>query len=65
MIPSKMAKKSLRDLDIRAKYNVSVIAIVREEEIIISPSPDQIIHKEDLLVMIGNREDIAEFSNIG
>ena len=64
MIPSKMAKKSLRDLDIRAKYNVSVIAIVREEEIIISPSPDQIIHKEDLLVMIGHREDIAKFSNI-
>jgi trk system potassium uptake protein TrkA len=63
-IPSKMSEKSLRDLDIRAKYNVSVIAIVREGEIIISPSPDQIIHKEDLLVMIGNREDIAKFSNI-
>ena len=40
-----MAEKSLRDLDIRAKYNVSVIAIVREGEIIISPSSDQIIHK--------------------
>jgi len=64
MIPSKMAEKSLRDLDIRAKYNVSVIAIVREGNIIISPSPDQIIHKGDLLVMIGDREDIASFSNI-
>ncbi len=64
MIPSKMAEKSLRDLDIRAKYNVSVIAIVREGDIIISPSPDQIIHKEDLLVMIGKREDIAKFSSI-
>ena len=64
MIPSKMAEKNLRDLNIRAKYNVSVIAIVREGEIIISPSPDQIIHKEDLLVMIGNREDIAKFSNL-
>lgn len=29
MIPSKMAEKSLRDLDIHAKHNVSVIAIVR------------------------------------
>ena len=64
MIPSKMAEKSLRDLDIRAKYNVSVIALVREGEIIISPSPDEIIHNEDLLVMIGNREDISKFSNI-
>ena len=64
MIPSKMAEKSLRELDIRAKYNVSAIAIVREGNIIISPSPDEIIHKGDLLVMIGNREDLAKFSNI-
>ncbi|MEB6549692.1 TrkA family potassium uptake protein [Heyndrickxia sporothermodurans] len=64
MIPPKMAEKSLRELDIRAKYNVSAIAIVRESDIIVSPSPDQIIHKGDLLVMIGNREDLAKFSNI-
>ena len=37
---------------------------LEKENIIISPSPDEIIHKEDLLVMIGNREDIAKFSNI-
>ena len=64
MIPSKMAGKSLRELDIRAKYNVSAIAVFRSGNIIISPSPDEIIHKRDLLVMIGNREDLAEFSNI-
>src|SRR6478736_2595178 len=56
MIPSKMAGQNLRDLDLRAKYNVSVIAIVREGDIIISPSPEQIIEKEDLLVMIGHRK---------
>lgn len=63
-IPSRMANKNLRELDIRAKYNVSVIAIVREGEIIISPSPDQTIYQKDLLVMIGMREDLAKFSNI-
>ncbi|MFJ7974592.1 potassium channel family protein [Peribacillus sp. JNUCC 23] len=64
IIPLRMAEKSLRDLDIRAKYNVSVIAIVREGEIIVSPPSDQIIHTGDLLVVIGNREDLAKFSNI-
>lgn len=64
MIPSKMAGKSLRELDIRAKYNVSAIAVFRSGNIIISPSPDEIIHKGDLLVMIGNREDLAQFANI-
>ena len=64
MIPEKMAEKSLRELNIRAKYNVSAIAVFREGNVIISPSPDEIIHKGDLLVMIGNREDLAEFANI-
>lgn len=64
MIPSNMAEKNLRELDIRAKYKVSVIAVVREGDIIISPSPDQIIHKGDLLVIIGNREALAKFSSI-
>ena len=64
MIPSKMAGKNLRDLDIRAKYNVSAIAIVRKGTIIISPSPEQIIEEEDLLVMIGHKSDLALFANI-
>ncbi|QPQ30008.1 potassium channel family protein [Lysinibacillus sp. JNUCC 51] len=65
MIPSKMAGQNLRDLDLRAKYNVSVIAIVREEDIIIiSPSPEQLIEKEDILVMIGYQKDLALFANI-
>lgn len=64
MIPSKMAEKSLRQLDIRAKYNVSVIAIISDGDIIVSPSPDHIIHERDLLVAIGNRQDLSKFSSI-
>jgi trk system potassium uptake protein TrkA len=43
---------------------VSAIAVFRDGNIIISPSPDELIHKGDLLVMIGNREDLAEFANL-
>ncbi|MBG9454164.1 potassium uptake system protein [Lysinibacillus sphaericus] len=64
MIPSKMTGQSLRDLDIRSKYNVSVIAIVRDGNITILPSPDQIIEESDLLVMIGHRKDLTIFSNV-
>lgn len=64
MIPSKMAGKNLRELDLRAKYGVSVIAIVRNSEIIFSPLPEQMIEKEDLLVVIGNRKNLTKFSNL-
>jgi trk system potassium uptake protein TrkA len=64
MIPSKMAGKSLRELDFRAKFNLSVIGIVREGDIIISPSPDQIIQNDDLLVVIGKKDNLKEFSNM-
>lgn len=63
-IPSSLTEKSLRELDLRAKYNISVIAIVCNEEIIITPSPDHIIHEGDLLVVIGSREDLAQFVNM-
>ncbi len=64
MIPSRMAGKNLRDLDLRAKYGVSVIAIVRNSEIIFSPPSEQIIEKEDVLVVIGNRKKLSKFSNL-
>ncbi len=64
MIPVEMAGKSLKELDIRAKYSLSVIALVRDGDIIISPSPNQSFNEGDLLVMIGHREDLAKFASI-
>jgi trk system potassium uptake protein len=64
IIPSRMAGKSLRELDLRAKYNVNAIAIVRNERLIISPSPDEIMQNGDKLVVIGHRVELNEFANI-
>jgi trk system potassium uptake protein len=64
IIPPSMKKKSLRELDLRAKYNVNAIAILSNENLIISPSPDHIIQNGDKLVVIGHREDLNDFANI-
>ncbi|AMM94733.1 TrkA family potassium uptake protein [Peribacillus simplex] len=64
IVPMSMKGKSLRELDLRAKYNISVIAIVSNGEIIIAPSPDQDIHEKDMLLVVGNKEDLAVFANI-
>jgi trk system potassium uptake protein TrkA len=62
-IPTGLVEKSLRDLDIRANYHLSVIAVMRNGEIIISPSPDQVIDDGDILIMIGKKSDLSAFAN--
>ncbi|WP_336637781.1 TrkA family potassium uptake protein [Lysinibacillus fusiformis] len=64
IIPSKMVGKNLKELNIRAKFNVSVIAIIRTGDIIVSPSPEELLQGEDLLVTIGKRSDLARFSSL-
>jgi trk system potassium uptake protein len=64
ILPASMMDKSLRELDLRSKYNVNALAIVSNGDIIVSPSPDQVINKGDIVVAIGNRNDLAEFANL-
>ncbi|MCH6267519.1 MULTISPECIES: potassium channel family protein [Neobacillus] len=63
-IPEKMTDKTLRELDLRAKYNLSVIAIRHHDDIFISPSPDKIIDHGDVLVVIGENRDLERFANL-
>ena len=51
--------KTLRQLDLRARYGVNVMAIKHGDDINISPGGDDIIDKGDILVVIGDNEDIA------
>ncbi|MDQ1002102.1 trk system potassium uptake protein TrkA [Neobacillus niacini] len=64
MIPPGLTHRNLRELDLRAKYNLTAIAVVNNETIIISPSPDHILQQEDKLVVLGHRDNINEFANI-
>ena len=63
-IPEKMTEQTLRELDLRAKFNLTVIAIRHGNEINITPSPDKKIASGDVLVVIGENSDLEQFSNI-
>lgn len=52
--------KSLYDLNIRTEYSVTVIAIRTEDKVDVSPSALYKIGEEDILVIIGNVEDVEE-----
>jgi trk system potassium uptake protein len=63
-IPDRMMEKTLRELDLRAKFNLSVIAIRHDDDINISPSPDEKIYHGDVLVVIGENRDLEKFANL-
>lgn len=60
--PSSFGGKTLKTINIRAKYGCSVMAIRRKDnEIIVSPHADELIFEGDMLVMIGKNSDITRF----
>ena len=49
---------SLRQLNLRSKYGMNIIALKGKEGINISPAPDEIIKKGDIMVIIGSADDL-------
>lgn len=55
---NKWVGKSLKELNIRSKFGINVMAIKRGNDINISPEADEYIRKGDVLVVIGGVEDL-------
>ncbi len=77
VVPKKIVDNTLRDLQLRAKYKVSVIAIKRKvpyskpdgttdfkEEIIIAPGPDDELISGDVLVLLGKNADLEKIKKL-
>lgn len=57
----KLAGHTIMDLDIRKKYGLNIVAIKRGDSIIVSPQAKEMIIINDVLVVIGNDQDIDRF----
>lgn len=55
---SPAAGKSLKELDLRQKTGATIIAVVRGEKSIASPSPDYKINEGDTLVLVASHKDM-------
>lgn len=56
--------KSLTQLNVRSKYGINVMAIKRNKGIDISPSPEEVIKKDDVVVAIGGKEELGKLEYI-
>ena len=52
--------KTLGQLDIREKYGLNIMAIKRNEDVIISPKAKDYIFKGDILFVVGENKDIEK-----
>lgn len=53
--------KTLRELNMRSKYGINVMAIKRDKDINVSPLADDKIMPKDVLVVIGDSDRLKEF----
>jgi trk system potassium uptake protein TrkA len=54
--------KTLAGLDLRNKYNVTVLAVRRGEENLVIPAWDTVIEKNDTLVLIGEEDSLKKLN---
>lgn len=52
--------KSIRQIDVRAKYNITIIAIKEDDKCNFTPDIDKILEKDTTLMIVGNESDIQK-----
>lgn len=60
--PKKWNNKTIQDLNFRAKYGITVVAVKRGEQVNISPDSEDTILSGDLLVVIGEVKKLNKLS---
>ena len=63
-----MRGKTLKELDIRRNFNVTVVAVNRRgdrgERMVILPSPDEVLKAKDVLVVIGDSDALKNIREV-
>ncbi len=53
-VPQALVGKTLAETNLRAKYEINVVAIKRGDDIIVPPLPNEMIKAHDILVVVGS-----------
>lgn len=59
------ANQTLVEMDVRAKFGCTILAVKRGEEVNISPLPTDTVLLKDILVVMGHNSDIRRFEEKG
>ncbi|WP_426451754.1 potassium channel family protein [Paenibacillus sp. S-38] len=62
-VPRCLSGRSLKELDTRARYGCSVVAINKKDGVIIAPTATDTVEEKDIMVIIGTNQQIETFEN--
>lgn len=60
-VPKRLCGMSIKELNPRAKYGCSVVAINKTNGVIIAPTATDVVNENDVMVIIGTNKQIEEF----
>lgn len=60
--PNEWVGSTIKELDLRAKFEVTVLAIKHGRDINVTPSPDERLRLGDILVVIGSNKKISHIT---
>ena len=63
-VPQPFVGRSLRDLNLRKNYNVSVLAAGPKNQLTVNPPASHILHSDELLVVMGTSESLEALPNL-
>lgn len=63
-IPKALIGKTLAETDLRAKFEINVVAIKRGEALIIPPLPSEKFKEDDILVVVGGIKGIQRLEDL-
>ncbi|EDP75896.1 TrkA family potassium uptake protein [Hydrogenivirga sp. 128-5-R1-1] len=58
--PEGLVGRSLKELDLRNRYGVNVLAIKRKDEVVVNPSASERILQKDVLLVLGSEDNIMK-----
>ncbi len=58
-LPNDWEGKSLRGINLRGKYGLNVVAIKNGIDITVNPNPDQLLKRDDVLLVVGKTKEIT------
>jgi trk system potassium uptake protein TrkA len=62
-VPDRLSGRSLKDLDLRARYGVSVLLIRRDGQLLISPDGETLLRTGDVLVVVGENRQLSRLES--